>query len=212
MSTSQKKLQPFTTFAAVGVPIDIPNCDTDQIIPARFLRRAVEDPDYARFLLHDLRFNEDGSEKDFVFNRPGYREGKIFVADINWGCGSSRENAANALDANGIRCVIAPSFGDIHYTNCIKNGILPVRLPAEDCARLRAQLRESPGAELAVDLESQSVTGPDQQNYAFEIKPFDKQRLMQGLDEVGLTLEFDNQIKNFAKDYSRRFAWASVSR
>ena len=208
--TGNKKLQPFTTFAAAGVPIDIPNCDTDQIIPARFLRKAINDPEYHRFLLHDLRFNEDGSEKDFVFNRPGFRDAKIFVADINWGCGSSRENAANALDANGIRCVIAPSFGDIHYINCIKNGILPVRLPAEDCARLRAQLRESPGAEIAVDLDSQSVTGSDQQNYAFEIKPFDKQRLMQGLDEVGLTMEFDQKIAEFAANYKSRFTWASV--
>lgn len=210
MTAKKTKLQPFTTFAAIGVPIDIPNCDTDQIIPARFLRRAIEDPDYASFLLRDLRFNEDGSEKDFVLNQPGFRDGKIFVADINWGCGSSRENAANALDANGIRCVIAPSFGDIHYTNCIKNGILPVRLPAEDCARLRQQLRDSPGAELAVDLESQSVTGPDQQNYAFEINAFDKQRLSKGLDEIGLTMEFEGQINDFAAGYKNRFAWANT--
>ena len=204
------RLQPFTTFAAAGVPIDIPNCDTDQIIPARFLRRAVEDPEYASFLLHDLRFHADGSKKDFVFNRPCFCHGKIFVADINWGCGSSRENAANALDANGIRCVIAPSFGDIHYINCIKNGILPVRLPTEDCARLRQQLRDSPGAEIAVDLDSQSVTGPDQQNYTFEINAFDKQRLAKGLDEVGLTLEFNQQISDFAAAYKNRFAWANT--
>jgi 3-isopropylmalate/(R)-2-methylmalate dehydratase small subunit len=204
----QPKLQPFTTFAAVGVPIDIPNCDTDQIIPARFLRKPINDPEYASFLLHDLRFNWDGSEKDFVLNQPGFREGKIFVADINWGCGSSRENAANALDANGIRCVIAPSFGDIHYTNCIKNGILPVRLSLEDCAKLRQQLRDGPGAEVAVDLESQSVTGPDQQNYTFAINAFDKQRLMKGLDEIGLTQEFDQDITDFAAAYRSKFAWA----
>ena len=210
MTEAKSKLQPFTTFAAAGVPIDIPNCDTDQIIPARFLRRAVEDPEYASFLLHDLRFNEDGSEKDFVLNKPGYRDGKIFVTDINWGCGSSRENAANALDANGIRCVIAPSFGDIHYTNCIKNGILPVRLPAEQCARLRQQLRESPGAEVSVDLENQSVTGPDQQNYSFAINAFDKQRLMQGLDEIGLTMEFETEINEFLTGHRRRFAWANA--
>jgi len=145
-------LEPFTTFASVAVPIDIPNCDTDQIIPARFLRRAVDDPEYAKFLFHDLRFNADGSEKDFVFNKEPYRHGRIFVADVNWGCGSSRENAVNALDANGVRCVIAPSFGDIHFSNCIKNGILPVRLSSEACETLRRQLRDNPGAEIAVDL------------------------------------------------------------
>ncbi len=208
--SGKKKLQPFTTFAAAGVPINIPNCDTDQIIPARFLRKAIDDPEYHRFLLHDLRFNEDGSEKDFVFNRSGFRDGKIIVADINWGCGSSRENAANALDANGIRCVIAPSFGDIHYMNCIKNGILPVRLSNEECTKLRQQLHESPGAEIAIDLDSQSITGPDQQNYPFEIKPFDKQRLSQGLDEVGLTMEYGAKIDAFAASYKGRFAWANT--
>lgn len=202
-------LAPFTTFAAVAVPIDIANCDTDQIIPARFLRRAIGDPDYKSFLLHDLRFNQDGSEKDFVYNREPYRRGRIFVADVNWGCGSSRENAAHALDKNGIRCVIAPSFGDIHYTNCIKNGILPVRLSSADCATLRRQLRDSPGAEIAVDLESQSVTGPDQSNYVFAIDAFDKQRLLQGLDEIGLTLRFDRRIAEFAAAYEARFGWAA---
>ena len=201
-------MEPFTTFAAVAVPIDIANCDTDQIIPARFLRRGKDDPEYARFLFHDLRFNEDGSEKDFVFNKPPFNEGRIFVADVNWGCGSSRENAVTALDANGVRAVIAPSIADIHFNNCIKNGVLPIRLPEEACATLRAQLRDNPGAEIAIDLDSQSVTGPDQTTYSFEINAFDKHRLMNGLDDVGLTMEFDDRIEAFKDGYAKKHSWA----
>ncbi|MBU2531798.1 MAG: 3-isopropylmalate dehydratase small subunit, partial [Alphaproteobacteria bacterium] len=176
-------------------------------IPGRFLRRADDDPEYASFLLHDLRFNPDGTERDFVFNHEPYRDAKIIVADDNWGCGSSRENAATALTANGIRSVIAPSFADIHYSNCIKNGVLPVRLPAAVCAKLRRQLHESPGAEIAIDLDDQSVTGPDQQTYSFEIDAFDKYRLLNGLDDIGLTLEFDEEIARFAKGYKSRHGW-----
>lgn len=202
-------LEPFTTFAAVAIPIDIANCDTDQIIPARFLRRPGNDPDYPLFLFHDLRFNVDGSEKDFIFNNREFRNRRIIVADINWGCGSSRENAVTALRANSIRSVIAPSFGDIHYSNCIKNGVLPVRLTSADCETLRGQLRESPGAEIAIDLETQSLTGPDQTTYQFEIEPFDKHRLLNGLDEIGLTLEFDKEISAFKARYDTRHGWAS---
>ena len=202
-------MEPFKTFASVAVPIDIANCDTDQIIPARFLRRGKNDPEYSRFLFHDLRFNEDGSEKDFVYNTPLYRDGRIFVADVNWGCGSSRENAVTALDANGVRSVIAPSIADIHYNNCIKNGVLPIRLPEEVCAKLREQLRESPGAEIAIDLDSQSVTGPDQTTYSFEINAFDKHRLLNGLDDVGLTIEFDDEIEAFKAGYQKKHSWAS---
>lgn len=201
--------EPFTTFASVAVPIDIANCDTDQIIPARFLHRPANDPDFHTFLFHDLRFNPDGSEKDFVFNREPYRGGRIFVADVNWGCGSSRENAVTALKANGVRAVIAPSLGDIHYNNCIKNGVLPVRLPAETCETLRRQLREGPGAEIAIDLDSQSVTGPDQTTYHFEIDAFDKHRLLHGLDDIGLTLELDAEISAFAEKHKARHRWLS---
>ncbi len=202
-------LEPFTTFAAVAIPIDIANCDTDQIIPARFLRRPGNDPEYQKFLFHDLRFDTDGTEKEFIYNKPAFREGRIIVADINWGCGSSRENAVTALRANNIRSVIAPSFGDIHYSNCIKNGVLPVRLSAADCETLRQQLRESPGAEIAIDLDTQSLTGPDQTAYRFGIEPFDKHRLLNGLDEIGLTLEFESEISAFTERYKSKHAWAS---
>jgi 3-isopropylmalate/(R)-2-methylmalate dehydratase small subunit len=205
--TSKSKSPPFTTLASVAVPIDIANCDTDQIIPGRFLRRAPTDPDYDRLLFHDLRFNADGGEKDFVFNKPSYLGAAIFVADINWGCGSSRENAVAVLTANGVRSVIAPSFGDIHYSNCIKNGVLPIQLSTEDCAKLRRQLRDSPGAEIAIDLETQSLTGPDQTSYGFEIDPFDKHRLLNGLDDIGLTMEFDDKIAAFTKTYRNKHGW-----
>jgi len=205
---STKGMQPFKTFAAIAVPIDIANCDTDQIIPARFLRRPGTDPDYSRFLFHDLRFNEDGSEKDFIYNKEPYRDGQVFVAALNWGCGSSRENAVTALQANGVRSVIAPSFGDIHYSNCIKNGVLPIRLPSAECERLRQQLHESPGAEIAIDLDAQSLTGPDQTTYAFEIEAFDKHRLLNGLDDIGLTMEFYDAITDFTEQYRSRHRWA----
>ena len=208
MIEPKRKRRPFTIFAAVAVPIDIANCDTDQIIPARFLRRSRNDTAYKDYLLHDLRFNEDGSKTEFVYNREPYRSGRIFVTDVNWGCGSSRENAVHVLDENDIRCVIAPSFGDIHYNNCIKNGILPVRLSSADCETLRRQLRQNPGSEIAVDLHMQSVTGPDQSSYPFDINPFDKHRLINGLDDIGLTNEFEKEISDFVDAYRNRFSWA----
>lgn len=202
-------MEPFKTLVSVAVPIDIANCDTDQIIPARFLRRGKDDPEYPRFLFHDLRFNEDGSEKDFVYNKAPYCEGRILVTDVNWGCGSSRENAVIALVANDIRSIIAPSIADIHYNNCIKNGVLPIRLMEESCAKLREQLREYPGAEVAIDLETQSVRGPDQSTYSFKIDSFDKYRLLNGLDDVGLTLELDDKIDAFKAEYQRKHSWAN---
>ncbi|MAH83764.1 MAG: 3-isopropylmalate dehydratase small subunit [Rhodospirillaceae bacterium TMED8] len=202
-------MEPFKTFSSIAVPIDIPNCDTDQIIPARFLRRGNNDPEYPRFLFHDLRFNHDGSEKNFVYNQFPYCGGRIIVADINWGCGSSRENAVTALDANDIRSVIAPSIADIHYNNCIKNGVLPIRLAEEVCTKLRQQLREYPGSEVAIDLYAQIVTGPDEITYSFEIDSFDKHRLLSGLDDVSITLEFEGTIEAFRANYHRRHSWAA---
>lgn len=201
-------MEAFTIFKGAGVPIDIQNCDTDQIIPARLLRRDPAEEGYDRFLFHDLRFNEDGSEKpDFIFNNPAYRGAGVLVADINWGCGSSRENAVYVLVANGIRCVIAPSFGDIHYNNCMKHGILPVRLAKDDCDRLRQQMHEAPGAEIALDLEAQMVTGPDGKNYAFEMDPFDKHRLLNGLDDIGFTLGHDADISAFEQKHNGDYSW-----
>lgn len=206
--TNTNAMEPFTIFASVAVPIDIANCDTDQIIPARYLRRAGNDPDFPKYLLHDLRFDEQGNALDFIYNRKPYDTARIIVADINWGCGSSREHAVMALTANNIRAVIAPSIGDIHYNNCIRNGVLPVILPKQDCDTLRRQLHESPGAEIAIDLDAQSVTGPDQARYTFQIDAFDKYRLMNGLDDIGLTMEFEDQISDFSASYKHRRPWS----
>ena len=200
-------MQTFRRFSAVAVPIDIPNCDTDQIIPARFLRRAKDDPAYARFLLHDLRFDADDTETSFIFNQIPYTNAQILVCDINWGCGSSREAAVNALMANHIRAVIAPTFGDIHYSNCIKNGLLPVRLSAVHCNHIRIQLHESPGASITIDLDKQAVSGPDRKGYMFDIDPMDKIRLLQGLDDISMTLEHQAEIEAFERDYRKKNRW-----
>ena len=200
-------MEPFSRFSAVAVPIDIANCDTDQIIPARFLRRSKDDPDYAKFLLHDLRFRSDGSETDFVFNQASYRNGRILVCDVNWGCGSSREAAVNALTANRIRAVIAPAFGDIHYSNCVKNGVLPVRLLSTECEQIRAQLHQSPGTSIEIDLEDQIVSGPDGARFVFEIDQMDKLRLIKGLDDISLTLEHQSAIEAYERNYRKNNRW-----
>lgn len=202
-------IKPFKLFSSIAVPIDIPNCDTDQIIPGRFLRKPNDDPNYHRYLFHDLRFNVDGTEKSFSFNFEQFKNGKIFVADINWGCGSSRENAVTALKSNGIRSIIAPSFGDIHYNNCIKNGLLPIQLSQAECSLLRRQLHQNSGGEITIDLDTQSLTGPDQAGYNFEINSFDKLRLLNGLDDISLTMKYDDKIKNFMIAYKIRHSWAS---
>jgi 3-isopropylmalate/(R)-2-methylmalate dehydratase small subunit len=201
-------VEAFTTFESVAVPIDIANCDTDQIIPARFLRHPADAPGYDRYLFHDLRFDANGDERsDFVFNRAPFRGGRILVADVNWGCGSSRENAVYALEANGIRCVIAPSFGDIHYSNCMKHGVLPVRLPREACDALRAALHARPGATVAVDLEAQTVAAPDGSVHPFPIDAFDKHRMLNGLDDIALTLEHEAAIDAYEQRHRADYDW-----
>ena len=200
-------MEAFTTFRSIGVPIDIANCDTDQIIPARFLRNLPDDGGYDRYLFHDLRFTEDGSETDFIFNQQPYRGAKVLVADQNWGCGSSRENAVYVLVANGIRCVIAPSFGDIHYNNCMKYGVLPVRLPRDVCDTLRERLHERPGAEITIDLQAQTVTGPGNEVYDFDIDPFDKYRMLNGLDDIGLTQQYDRDFNAYEKKHREEYDW-----
>jgi 3-isopropylmalate/(R)-2-methylmalate dehydratase small subunit len=201
-------MEAFTTFEAVAVPIDIANCDTDQIIPGRFLKRPQNDNEYHRFLLHDLRYHSDGSEKpEFVLNQSKFRGARILVADINWGCGSSRENAVYALTANGFRCVIAPSFGDIHYNNCMKQGVLPVRLERSICDDLRRQLHDEPGAAVRVDLNAQIVQMPDGTTHAFEIGAFDKHRMVLGLDDIAMTERYEDAFERFERAHRRDFDW-----
>lgn len=201
-------MQAFTTLTAVAIPIDMVNVDTDQIIPVRFLPRPRTDPDYKTFLFHDLRFDGDGKERPgFVMNKAPYRNGRIIVADENWGCGSSREGAVWTLVANDIRAVIAPSFGDIHFNNAMKNGMLPVRLSRQDCATLRKQLNAKPGAKITIDLAAQTVTGPDGTSYSFEMDPFAKYRMLKGLDDIDVTLEYEKEFEAFEKRYKKEATW-----
>ena len=152
-------MEAFTTLTATAAPLDLPNIDTDRIIPARFLRKGQDAPGYDRYFFHDVRFDATGAEKaEFVLNQPAYRGARILVTAENFGCGSSREAAVWAHMAYGVRSVIGPSFGDIFYNNCSKNGLLAVVLPAATCAAIRAQLHARPGASLTVDLATQQST------------------------------------------------------
>ena len=155
-----------------------------------------------------MRFNADGSEKpEFVLNEPPYRGAKILVAAENFGCGSSREMAVWALEACGIRSVMAPSLGDIFHQNCFKNGLLPVILPADTVAGLRRQLHAAPGGTITVDLQAQTVTAPDGAIHRFEVDPFRKELLLTGRDEIALTLDFDARIREFEERHAREMAW-----
>jgi 3-isopropylmalate/(R)-2-methylmalate dehydratase small subunit len=189
-------MEPFTNVTAAAAPLDLPNIDTDRVIPARFLRRPQDQ--YAGLLFHDVRFDDQGNEReDFVLNQAPFREAKVLVVADNFGCGSSREAAVWALQAHGIRSVIAPSLGDIFHENCYKNGLLPVILPPEIVADVRRQLHANPGAPITVDLESQTVTAPDGQTHRFDVDAFRKQALLSGQDEIALTLGYEKEIAAF---------------
>ena len=201
-------MQAFTRLTGVAVPIDLPNIDTDRVIPARFLRKPQGSAGYDRYLFHDVRFDADGSEKaEFVLNQAPYRPATIVVAAENFGCGSSREAAVWALMAYGIRVVIAPSLGDIFHQNCGKNGVLAVILPAAVVAELRRQLHARPGAVLTVDLEAQTVTAPDGAVHCFDIDPFRKQMLLSGQDDIGLTLGYESQIAAYETGHRAAPPW-----
>ncbi len=201
-------MEPFTTLTAVAAPYDRINVDTDQILPARFLLKRRTDPAYPTYLFRDLRFNSDGTEiPEFVLNQPAYRGAKIFVGNANFGGGSSREAAAIAFATYGIRCVIAVSFGDIFYNNCIKNGILPIRLAANAAESLRNQLHAKPGATLTVDLPSQTVTDVEGRSHAFDIDPFSKTCLLEGLSQIELTLRHKEAIDAFERRYRETVSW-----
>ncbi len=200
-------MEKFQKLDAVAVPIPAPNVDTDQIVPARFLRKP-RNAGYGGFLFHDLRFDDNGEEKPgFVLNRPAYRGARILVAERNFGCGSSREHAVYALWDYGFRAVIAPSFGDIFFNNCFKNGLLPIVLPAEEVTALQAELAQQPGAHVRVDLERQEVIAPSGKVHRFEVDAFRKQCLLQGLDEIAFTLGHDADIAAFERRQSQELRW-----
>ena len=200
-------MEAFTKLTAVAAPLDMANIDTDKIIPGRFLRK-LRGPGYDKLAFHDIRFHADGSENpDFVLNKAPYRAAKILVAATNFGCGSSREAAVYVMFDFGIRAVIAPSFGDIHYGNELQNGMLPVVLPDAVCASLRAQLHASPGATISIDLDAQHVAAPDGARHAFEIDANAKERLLKGLDDIGLVMQYSNEIEAFEQRHRQAMPW-----
>jgi 3-isopropylmalate/(R)-2-methylmalate dehydratase small subunit len=200
-------MDPFTTMSGIAVPFDEANLDTNQLCPSRF-NKLPNGPRFAQVLLHDRRFNADGSEKpDYILNQEPYRHAVIAVGGRNFGVGSSRETAVFGLIGFGIRCVIAPNFGDIFFNNSLKNGLLPVRLPAGTVDTLMRQLLRQRGARLTVDLPDQTVTGPDGKIYHFEIESLAKHRLVKGLDEIAHTQEYGGAIKRFEDDQEKSFPW-----
>ena len=199
-------MQAFKNLDAVAAPIARPNVDTDQIVPARYLRKP-RNAGFGDFLFHDLRLDKDGRERDFILNKPPYRDAKIIVAERNFGCGSSREAAVYALWDYGIRAVIAPSFGDIFFGNSFMNGLLLVVLPAADVAALIAALDAKPGARMGVDLAAQTVTGADGKTYRFDIDAYRKRCLLEGLDELAFTLSQRDAIKAFEARHATEMPW-----
>jgi 3-isopropylmalate/(R)-2-methylmalate dehydratase small subunit len=190
-------MQKFTTLRGVAAPLPMINVDTDMIIPKQFLK-TIKRTGLGKNLFDELRYETDGREKpEFVLNQPAYRKAQILVAGENFGCGSSREHAPWALLDFGIRCVIATSFADIFYNNCFKNGILPIRLPQSDVDLLMDDAKRGSNAIVTVDLEKQEITGPDGGLIHFDIEPFRKHCLLNGLDDIGLTLEKAGDIDSF---------------
>ena len=190
-------MEKFTTLTSVAAPLPIINVDTDMIIPKDYLK-TIKRTGLGKGLFSEMRFNPDGSEvPDFVLNQPQYRKAQILVAGDNFGCGSSREHAPWALADFGIRCVISTSFADIFYNNCFKNGILPVIVTPEDLEKLMDDARRGANATLTVDLESQTIKGPDGGTVSFEIDAARKHRLLNGIDDIGDTLQNAPAIETF---------------
>jgi len=182
-------MEKFDKLTGIAAPLDIINVDTDMIIPKQFLK-TIQRSGLGKNLFDEMRYTAEGDEiADFVLNQPAYRAAQILVAGDNFGCGSSREHAPWALLDFGIRCVIAPSFADIFYNNCFKNGILPIVLPQEDVDKLMDDAKRGANATVSIDLESQTIKGPDGGEISFEVDAFRKQCLLEGLDDIGLTLQ-----------------------
>ena len=190
-------MKPFTTLTGVAAPLPKANVDTDQIIPARFLK-TIARTGLGKSLFANFRYDEKGNENpDFVLNQAPYRHAEILIAFENFGCGSSREHAPWALLDFGIRCVIAPDFADIFHNNSFKNGILPVKLPREVCAQLMEDAKLGGNARITVDLERQVVVRPSGEEIPFEVDPFRKHLLLNGLDDIGQTMQHKPAIDDF---------------
>ena len=202
-------MEKFTTLSATAAPLPMINVDTDKIIPKQFLR-TIKRTGLSEGLFYEMRFDEQGKPKPgFVLDEPAYRHAQILITGANFGCGSSREHAPWALLDAGIRCVIAPSFGDIFYNNCFKNGILPIELPKAQVDLLMDDAQRGANAVVTVDLERQEITGPDGGTLHFEVDPFRKHCLLNGLDDIGLSLEKVAKIDDYEAKQRLEQPWLS---
>ncbi|TDU00649.1 MULTISPECIES: 3-isopropylmalate dehydratase small subunit [Azorhizobium] len=200
-------MEKFTTLEGVAAPLKIVNVDTDMIIPKQYLK-TIKRTGLGTGLFSEMRYKEDGSDNpDFVLNQPAYRNAKIIVAGDNFGCGSSREHAPWALLDFGIRCVISTSFADIFYNNCFKNGILPIVVSKDDLDKLFDDADRGANATLTIDLAAQEIRGPDGGTVKFEIDPFRKRCLLEGLDDIGLTLEKGTEIDTYEGEKKTEQPW-----
>jgi 3-isopropylmalate/(R)-2-methylmalate dehydratase small subunit len=201
-------MQKFDHLTAVAAPLPILNVDTDMIIPKDYLK-TIARTGLGKGLFAEMRYRDDGSENpDFVLNKPAYRKAQIIVAGDNFGCGSSREHAPWALNDFGIRCVISTQFGDIFYNNCFKNGMLPIKVSKEDLDKLMDDAERGANATITIDLPAQEIRGPDGGVVKFEIDPFRKRCLIEGLDDIGLTMEKADRISAFESQASLARPWA----
>ena len=200
-------MEKFETLSGIAAPLDMINVDTDMIIPKQFLK-TIKRSGLGQNLFDEMRFTPEGEEiAEFVLNQDAYRSAEILVAGDNFGCGSSREHAPWALLDFGIRCIIAPSFADIFYNNCFKNGILPIALPQEQVDILMKDAEKGANARIEVDLEAQTITSSDGEVFTFEVDPFKKHCLMNGLDDIGLTMEKAAAIDSFEAKASAERPW-----
>ena len=192
-------MEPFTKLKGIVTLLDLPNVDTDQIIPKQFLKR-IERTGFGQYLFYDWRLL-DGCElnPEFEMNQPRYRGARILVTRANFGCGSSREHAPWSLEDYGFRCIIAPSFADIFYNNCFKNGMLPIQLKEEQVEQIFQRVRQTPGYELTVDLVDQTIQSEDGLKFRFEVDGFRRHCLLNGLDDIGLTLQHEGKISAFER-------------
>ncbi len=200
-------MQKFDKLSGIAAPMDILNIDTDMIIPKQFLK-TIKRSGLGVNLFHEMRYDDSGAERsDFVLNKPEYKQAKILVAGDNFGCGSSREHAPWALLDYGIRCVISTSFADIFFNNCFKNGVLPIKVTPEQRDALMADAADAENPELSIDLVNQTISRPNGATISFDIEPFRKQCLLDGLDDIGLTLEKGGEIEAFEASRDTKRPW-----
>jgi len=201
----------FTKLTSVAAPMDMINIDTDMIIPKQFLK-TIKRAGLGKHAFHEYRYDDDGNEvEDFVLNKPAYRNAEILVAGDNFGCGSSREHAPWALQDFGIKCVISTSFADIFYNNSFKNGMLLIKVTPEELEKLMEDAERGANATLTVDLESQTITGPDGGEIKFDIDPFKKKCLLEGLDDIGLTMKNNDKIEKFEDERTASQPWLTIN-